>query len=77
MKYVFWYSPLLPETFIQSKENWAVYYHKRTSIFKFSARIPCRLQLKFSFSTDFSQNTQISNFMKIGPVAAEFFHVDG
>ena len=29
------------------------------------------------FSTDFSTHTQISNFMKIRPVGAELFHVDG
>jgi len=29
------------------------------------------------FSTDFSKNTQMSKFMKIRPVGAEFFHADG
>ena len=29
------------------------------------------------FPTDFSTRTQISNFMKIRPVGAELFHVDG
>jgi hypothetical protein len=29
------------------------------------------------FSTDFSKNTQISNFMKIRTVGAELFHADG
>jgi len=29
------------------------------------------------FSTDFSKNTQMSNFMKIRPVGAELFHADG
>ena len=28
------------------------------------------------FSTDFSKNTQISNFMKIPPVGAELFRAD-
>ena len=29
------------------------------------------------FSTDFSKNPQISNFMNIRPVGAELFHADG
>jgi hypothetical protein len=29
------------------------------------------------FSTSFSKNLQISNFMKIRPVGAELFHADG
>jgi len=29
------------------------------------------------FLTDFSKNTLISNFVKIRPVGAEFFHADG
>jgi hypothetical protein len=28
-------------------------------------------------STDFSKNSQVSNFMKIPPVEAELFHTDG
>jgi hypothetical protein len=30
----------------------------------------------WTFSTDFLKSTQISNFMKIRPVGAEFFHAD-
>jgi hypothetical protein len=29
------------------------------------------------FSTDFSKNTQISNFIKTPPVGDELFHADG
>jgi len=29
------------------------------------------------FSTDFRKNTQISDFMKIGPLGTELFHADG
>jgi len=29
------------------------------------------------FSTDFQENNQTSNFMKIHPVGVEFFHADG
>ena len=29
------------------------------------------------FLDRFSKNTQISNFVKIGPVGAELFHTDG
>jgi hypothetical protein len=29
------------------------------------------------FSTDFRKNTQIANFMKIRPMVAELFHMDG
>ena len=31
----------------------------------------------FMSSTDFSKNTQISNFMKIRPAGTELFHADG
>jgi hypothetical protein len=33
--------------------------------------------LYLKFFERFSKNTQISNFMKIGPVGAEVFHADG
>jgi hypothetical protein len=32
---------------------------------------------KIHFRTLFRESTQISNFMKIHPVGAEFFHTDG
>jgi hypothetical protein len=32
---------------------------------------------RWIFSTDFWNNTQISNFIKICPVGAELFHADG
>ena len=34
------------------------------------------ISLKFEFFNEFQKNTQISSFMKIRPVGAEFFHVD-
>jgi hypothetical protein len=45
-----------------SKNNWARYDKKRIFVVIFEI---------------FSKNSQISNFMKIRPVGAEFFHADG
>ena len=36
-----------------------------------------RFDLYVNFPERFSKNTQISSFMRIGPVAAELFHADG
>jgi hypothetical protein len=33
--------------------------------------------MQFEFSRQIFKNTGISNFMKIRPVVAEFFHADG
>ena len=33
--------------------------------------------MKLAFSKQFLKNSGISNFMKIRPVGAEFFHADG
>jgi hypothetical protein len=33
--------------------------------------------MKLEFIDSFSKNTEISNFMKIRPVRAEFFNADG
>ena len=40
-------------------------------------RYSCHTLVKFDFSTDFSKNSQISNFMKTRAVGAELFHTDG
>ena len=36
-----------------------------------------RLELNLTFLYRFSNNTQISNFMKIRPLGAELFHAEG
>ena len=42
-----------------------------------TSRYNCRILIKLDFSDTFSKTTQISNFIKIHPVGAQFFHVDG
>ena len=37
----------------------------------------CDILIKLEFLGRLSKNTQISNFMKIRPVGAEFFHAGG
>jgi len=60
-------------------ENWARY---DKNVYWILCKVPVilvRFLMKhdFFFATDFRKNTQISNFMKIRPVGAEFFHADG
>jgi hypothetical protein len=38
---------------------------------------PWQILTKLEFYDGLSKNTQISNFMKIRPVAVELFHADG
>jgi flagellar basal body rod protein FlgG len=40
-------------------------------------RYSCRILMKLEFKKQISKNTGIPNFMKIRPVRAELFHVDG
>jgi len=42
----------------------------------YSTRFSCRFERNLDFLNKFSKNTQISNFMRIHPLAAEF-HADG
>jgi hypothetical protein len=60
-----------------SKKNWARYDQK---CIRLHVKYPLFLS-DFNetriFSTGFRKNTQISNFMKIRHVEAEFFHADG
>jgi len=45
--------------------------HVKYPLFSFDFNVP------WIFSTDFPKNTQALIFMKIRPVGAELFHVDG
>jgi len=40
------------------------------------SRYSCQILMKLDFSRQISKNTQISNFMNIGAVGAELFHVE-
>jgi len=49
-----------------------------------SVRLPVKYAIFLSdfnqtsiFSTDLSEDTQITNFIKIGPMVAELLHADG
>jgi len=43
----------------------------------YSTRYSCQILRNLNFLEGFSKNTQISNLMKLLPVAAELFHSDG
>ena len=50
-----------------------------TNVQRFIYKLPVILSdytEPFIFSTDFKKNTEITNFIKIRPVAAEMFHAD-
>ena len=59
-----------------SKKNPARYRQKCTQVFMQNTYYSCQTLMKFEFSR-FSKNIEISNFMKIRPVGAEFFHAVG
>jgi hypothetical protein len=78
IKCVSWfYSKLLSETFLilrRKKRDTIIYVH----------RSPCnvavnllRVEWNLNFPDRFEKNTQISNFMKIHPVGAQMFDLDG
>ena len=55
-----------------SKKNWVRYEQKCIFVFMWSVRYTWLILIKLEFLDIFSKNTQISSFMKICPVAAEF-----
>ena len=59
--------------------NWARYYRQCTEIFMYSLFLS-DFNENLNFLSRFSKkkkNTHVSDFMKIRPVGAEFFHADG
>jgi hypothetical protein len=42
-----------------------------------SSRYSCQILIKFEFSRQILENTQMSNFITIRPEGAELFHADG
>ena len=59
-----------------SMKNWARYDQRRILVFMWSTRYSCQILMKLEFSRQIFENTQILNFMKYRPVAAELFHAD-
>ena len=73
----FFLSTILSERFLitrRTERDTAV------SVERSSCKVPVilvRLPWNLNFIDNFSKNTRISNFMKIRPMGAELFHVDG
>ena len=60
-----------------SKNNWARYDTKSTTVFTQSTLYSCPILMKPEYSQHFSSTiTQIPNFTKIRPVVAELFRED-
>jgi len=78
IKCVFWFSlQLLSENFlILSRTEWDIIIKVLRSIFKVPV-ILVRFYWNLNLLNRFSKDTEISNFMKIRPVGAKFFHADG
>jgi hypothetical protein len=60
-----------------SKKKWARYDLKCVLVFMQSSLRSFPILRKLNYSLRFSKNPRISNFMKILPVGAELFHMDG
>ena len=60
-----------------SMKKWARYDQKCTLVFMLSTHYPCHIFMKLEFSRQILYNIQISNFVKICPVGAKLFHVEG
>jgi len=60
-----------------SKNNSAINYNKHILVVIESTRYSFQIFMKFEIFDRFSKNVQTSNFMKIRPVKAEFFHAEG
>ena len=69
-----------PSTFIRnvfrSKKNWERYDQKCISVFMQNTPHSCQIVMNIEFSRNTLKYPQISNFMKIRLVGAEFFHTD-
>jgi len=59
------------------KTNWARYDKKYVLVSILVTRYSCHTCMKLDFFIDLRKGTEISNFIKIHPVGAEVFYVDG
>ena len=63
--------------FSHSKKNLARYDHKCILVLMQSSCYTCVFLIQLGFFKKFSKNNSISNFIKIRPMGAELFYVDG